>query len=112
MGFVGIAVTFLGVVLTRMGSSRDQQIQQTKDQFQRLLDEARYWREVVGDTRDEWESRWERQMNRCRKITDEASNTITDLMRYVPPRQQAEANTVLDHMVEHRANDHAEKPGP
>lgn len=65
-------------------------------------------REIRESERLAAEGRWSRQMDRCRRVTDTASNAITDLMRYIPPSQQLSANHVLDDLVEHRQNDHPE----
>lgn len=65
-------------------------------------------REIRERERLAAEGRWSRQVDRCRKITDTAASTITDLMRYVPPNQRRDANHVLDDMAEHRTGDHPE----
>ena len=109
MGFVGLAVTFLGVVLSQIGKRGDQTIQQNKDQFQRLLEEARYWEGQSKSTRNEWEARWDRQMERCRKITDEAYVKLTELMHYVPLTQRRDTAHVLDDIEQHRQDDHPEQ---
>ena len=85
------------------------------DQVSALADryrsEAEFQREQRAKDRTEWDGIWDRQINRCRSMTDAASHTITTLMRYVPPKQQYDANHVLDQLVEHRNAD-GPRPSP
>lgn len=108
MGFVGVAVTFLGVVLSQIGKRGDQQIQQNKDQFQRLIDEARYWKDNATEARNDLESFRDRQLSRCRKVTDSAATTISKLMRFVPPDKQREGAHALDEIQSHIETDHTD----
>ena len=106
MGFVGLAVTFLGVVLSQIGKRGDQAIQQNRDQFQRLIEEARYWKENANEARVELETFKDKQLARCRLVADAAAKTISRLMRYVPPDKQAEGARVLDEIQAHTETDH------
>lgn len=106
MSVVGSAVLLVGYLLAQRGKKGDQEIQETKDQFQRMVDEAKYWREQTSGSRAEFEGRWDRQIARCRRITEQASATIADLMKYVPSNQQRDASDTLGEIEQHRQDDH------
>ena len=106
MGFVGLAVTFLGVVLSQIGKRGDQAIQQNRDQFTRLIEEAKYWKDNATSAREDLESFRDRQLSRCRAALDSATATITSLIRYVPPDKQREGAHALDELEAHRETDH------
>lgn len=109
MAAVGAAVAALGYVLAQYGKRGDQQIQQNKDQFQRLMDEANYWRDQTGEARAEFEGRWDRQIARCRKVTDQAYATIAELIRFVPDPQRQKGDRVLDEIAQHQDTETPEK---
>ena len=104
---VGIAVTFLGVVLAQRGKRGDQVIQQNKDQFDRLIEEATYWKGVASDARGDLDSFKDKQLARCRKVTDAAYQTIADLIRFVPPEQHRRADRTLGEIETHNETDHS-----
>lgn len=108
MAGVGAAVAVLGYILAQYGKRGDQQIQQNKDQFQRLMDEANYWRGQTNDSRTEFEGRWDRQIARCRKVTDQAYATIAELIRFVPDPQRRQGDRALEEISEHQTNEHPE----
>lgn len=107
MGFIGLAITFLGIVLSQIGKRGDQAIQQNKDQFQRLIDEARYWKDNATEARTDLETFRDRQLNRCRAALDAAFAAITDMLRFVPPDKQREGTHALDEIEAHRDTDHS-----
>lgn len=65
-------------------------------------------RELRERERAAFEGRWQRQLNRCRKVTDAAYDKLTEIIRFVPPVQQRDAGHVLDELEEHRREDHPE----
>ena len=106
MAAVGAAVTFLGIVLSQIGKKGDQQIQTTKDQFQRLIDEAKYWKDNASDARADLEKFRERQLVRCRGVTDAAYATISKLIEAAKPPERAEGQAMMGEIEQHRAEDH------
>jgi hypothetical protein len=57
----------------------------------------------------EWEGRWARQMERCRRITDAATDTIANLQKQViNPLARRDATRTLIEIEDHRASDHPE----
>ena len=120
LGLFTVAAAFAGHYLSRRGKQDEVRQQQVAQAFEerntafeqvsaladRYKGDADRERELRQKDNDAWEARWSRQMDRCRKITDTASNTITDLMKFVPMNQQRDAGHVLDDMAEHRNEDH------
>lgn len=123
LGLIMALSAFVGHYLSRRGKRDETQQQQIAqaiqerttafDQVAALADrykgDADYQRDLRAKENEGWEKRWERQMNRCRAITDTASNTITNLMRFVPQAQQTDAVHVLDDLADHRADEHPEQ---
>jgi hypothetical protein len=120
LGLFTVAAAFAGHYLSRRGKRDEIRQQQVAQAFEerntafeqvsaladRYKGDADRERDLRQRDNDAWEARWSRQMDRCRLITDTASNTITDLMKFVPLSQQRDAGHVLDDMAEHRAEDH------
>jgi vacuolar-type H+-ATPase subunit I/STV1 len=120
LGLFTVAAAFAGHYLSRRGKRDEIRQQQVAQAFEerntafeqvsaladRYKGDADRERDLRQRDNDAWEARWSRQMDRCRLITDTASNTITDLMKFVPLSQQRDAGRVLDDMAEHRAEDH------
>lgn len=121
LGLFTVAAAFAGHYLSRRGKRDEIRQSQVAQAFEerntafeqvsaladRYKGDADRERELRQKDNDVWEARWSRQMDRCRKITDTASNTITELMKFVPSAQQRDASHVLDDMAEHRQDDHA-----
>jgi hypothetical protein len=108
MSIVGSAVLLIGYLLAQRGKRGDQEIQQTKDQFQRMVDEAKYWKTEAEGARDDLENFRDRQLSRCRKVTESAYATISDLIRFVPDEMRRRADHALDEIEQHKATDHSE----
>lgn len=85
----------LGIILSRMGKKEDVEQQAVSDQFKRMLDEVNYWQASASTTRTEWEARWDRQMDRCRKITDRMAGALQTLLG-----QLDDEHKVADHTVQ------------
>lgn len=111
IGIVSSLVLLIGYILTQRGKKGDQAQEAIKSQFDRMLTENRYLAEQLAATRKEWEARWDRQMVRCRKITDTAANTISDLLRFVPPDKQSKANRTINEIATHVDGDHSDSIG-
>lgn len=109
MAAVGAAVTFLGIVLSQIGKRGDQQIQTTKDQFQRLIDEAKYWKDNATEARDELEKFRDRQLLRCRGVTDAAYATISKLIEAANAPNRAEGQAMQGELEQHRSEEHGDK---
>lgn len=107
MSVVGSAVLLVGYLLAQRGKKGDQEIQETKDQFQRMVEEAKYWKLETGDARAELEAFRDRQLARCRRVTESAYATISDLIRYVPDEVRRQADQALEEIEQHKA-DHSE----
>lgn len=108
---IGLGATFLATILTRKGKREDQKLSERQTAYEELyqLNEAR-GAEIVRlnaailAIRDEWEARWDRQMARCRTITDTLSRAIVKLQQVHPDAPTAaDALTELDH---HNEDDH------
>lgn len=109
---IGLGATFLATILTRKGKREDQKLSERQTAYEELyqLNEAR-GAEIVRlnaailAIRDEWEARWDRQMVRCRTITEPLVRTIVKLQaaRPFPDPEAAEALTELEH---HNEDDH------
>lgn len=106
MSVVGSAVLLVGYLLAQRGKKGDQEIQQTKDQFQRMVDEAKYWKGEAGDARSELESFRDRQLRRCRAVTESAYATIAALITQVPKGQRARGERVMAELEQHQDTDH------
>lgn len=109
MSVVGSAVLLVGYLLAQRGKKGDQEIQETKDQFQRMVDEARYWKAEAGDARTELDSFRDRQLTRCRKVTESAYKTIAELIRYVPDEQRTRGREALGELTEHQESAHEQQ---
>jgi hypothetical protein len=102
----------IGVVMSRIGKKGDQELQSFTDQYERMLGENKYLTEQLKSEREgrasdrtDAEARWTRQMERCRRVTDAASDTITRLLSSRGPDPAAQA--ALDQIVAHNdAVDH------
>jgi hypothetical protein len=98
----------LGVILSRIGKKGDQEQQAVTDQFRRMLEENQYLttsltqaRADISQVRQGWEDRWQRQMDRCRTITDTLVNALAT-------NTPATTNSALQKLDDHRAHDHDE----
>lgn len=99
--------SILGVVLTNVGKKGDQEQQQVTDQFKRMLEEVGYWQDTTSRTRTEWEGRWDRQMDRCRKITDKLVIFIASIAKSsMDPRVRSEAEDLTSAVKTHNESDH------
>lgn len=99
--------SILGVILSGVGKKQDQEQQQVSDQFRRLLDEVGYWQGTASRTREEWESRWDRQMQRCRVITDRLTTALAVVSdKLEDPAEKAKAAEALEELRAHNTNDH------
>lgn len=97
----------LGIVLTNIGKRGDQEQQQVTDQFKRMLDEVGYWQDTTSRTRTEWEGRWDRQMKRCRTITDQLVAFIAAIAHNsLDPLIRAEAEDLTNAVRAHNDGDH------
>lgn len=81
---IGLGSGFLATILTRKGKREDQKLSERQTAYEELyqLNEARGAeivrlnaekatdRAALQALRDEWEARWDRQMARCRTITE------------------------------------------
>lgn len=94
----------LGVVLSRIGQKQDVEQRQVSDQFERMLNEVTYWRDSATRTREEWEARWDRQINRCRGITDRLAMTLA--LTAKDPAERASVEEVLGELRNHNSTDH------
>lgn len=56
--------------------------------------------------REDWESRWNRQMDRCRVVTDSLVQTIATLRTSAAPEDQARAEDALRNLHDHVDADH------
>lgn len=102
----------LGVILSRVGKREDVEQAQVSDQFRRMLEEVNYWQESNSRTRSEWEQRWDRQVDRCRRITDRLSSTVTNLAGQLSSGQAKEdAADALREVEDHREADHGSRYG-
>lgn len=95
----------IGTILSRIGKKGDQELQSFSDQFQRMLRENEYLAKSLADERaaraadrTEWETRFTRQTDRCRKITDAATATI---IRLLSGRTDPAADATLSQIAEH-----------
>jgi hypothetical protein len=99
----------LGVVLSGVGKKQDQEQQQVSDQFKRLLDEVSYWQRTAQTTREEAEGRWDRQIDRCRRITDKLTAALTSVASQAnDPAGRKVADEALADLEAHKYNDHGE----
>jgi hypothetical protein len=97
----------VGTVAARMGKKGDQELETVRDQFARLIAEVAYWQNTATDARTEWEGRWDRQMVRCRKVTDALVVAIVRLLRgSTTPEDREVAEKALDDLREHNSSDH------
>lgn len=95
----------LGVVLTKVGKKGDQEQAQVTDQFKRMLDEVGYWQNTAVKNREEWETRWDRQMTRCRKITDKLVMFVVTTGK-ADPSVRTEAESLARDLADHNETDH------
>lgn len=109
MAVSGIVVGVVGTISTRIGKKGDQTLQAAKEQFDRMLGEINYYRDALDETRTQWEGRWDRQMARCRKVTDQASVAIARLMNGQHTHRDHEvAEQALRDIEEHVQTDHTD----
>lgn len=111
--------TWFATWLARKGKREDTRIAQTNQTFTQLreLGEARL-AEIIRLTaalteanaalerlRTEWENRWDRQMKRCREITDGLVRGLAAL-RHPGEPTPPEVDDALRDLDDHRATDH------
>ena len=65
-------------------------------------------REELRAAREEGESRWSRQMDRCRRVTDALASTLIGMQTAASPKKKAEAQAALHKLDEHRERDREE----
>jgi hypothetical protein len=102
----GVAGGIIGTIASRMGKKGDQELESVRDQFGRLLSEVNYWKESATSTRDEWETRWDRQMVRCRKVTDALVGALARLLLGATAEDREIAEKALQDLHEHNDTDH------
>lgn len=102
----GVFGALLGTVLSRIGKKGDQELESIRDQFGRLISEVNYWKETSVTARDQWEARWDRQMTRCRKITDALVGALAPLLRAASAEDRQAAEKALEDLREHNDSDH------
>lgn len=101
--------SILGVILSGVGKKQDLEQQQVSDQFKRMLDEVNYWQNTAGATRDQWEKRWDRQMGRCRTITDRLVIALTVISAQSNnSADKAKADEALAEIRAHNTSDHGD----
>lgn len=121
LAILAILGTWFATVLARKGKREDTKIATGNQTFTQLreLGEARLAEinrlqtENAGlraeNERDRlaWEARWDRQMTRCRKVTDEAAGSIARLMQRAAPEDRTAAEATLRDVHSHLDADHA-----
>ena len=109
----GILITFVGIMLSRIGKRADEVQSSVTSQFERQMQEIEYLSARLKETREEWEGRWDRQMTRCRIITTSSAQVIVGLQDRLKP---GDPNKVLSEqqvleMQEHLERDHPQETG-
>jgi hypothetical protein len=130
-----VASIFVGQWLARRGKKDEtsqqqaaQRIAERSEAFDQLeslaaarLTELNYKDTLIAtlrgeliSTRQEWEARWSRQMERCRAITDSSTKSILNLIQNPEEKSAArDAVETLDAIEKHRKADHyPHPPGP
>ena len=66
----------------------------------------------VDRVRTSWEQRWDRQMSRCRGVTDKLVDVVAMLKTppkdHLQPGEEIQVDEVLQELQEHREDDHPE----
>ena len=113
-GVVAVGGVF-GTILARRGTRGDQELQSFSDQFGRMLEENKYLTSQLGEARSEvtrvrteWEQRWDRQIARCRTVTDQAAAAIARLMGMHTLEDERDAQQVLRDTAAHIESDHTD----
>lgn len=117
--FIGIGGAWLATLLGRRGKKEDTRIAERTQAFDEVLqladrrlaeidrliaerDAANADKEAL---RESWEKRWDRQMARCRSITDPLVQALNQLQTHAP-HARAEAGQALRDLAEHNERDH------
>jgi hypothetical protein len=118
---MSIASAWFATWLARRGKREDTKIQEANQAFSQLreLAEARL-AEITRLTasltaanseldriRDQWEKRWERQMKRCRDVTEPLVSAIAALRKLAGPAADEQAETVMRVLEAHNQDDHS-----
>lgn len=118
---LGIGGAWLATLLARRGKKEDTRIGERQQAFQEILDLAASRlseiarliteRDAAKDRGEKiaasWETRWDRQMERCRNITEPLVATIQELRKGCTAEAEAHADTVLRQLSAHNERDHA-----
>jgi hypothetical protein len=96
----------IGTITSRIGKRGDQELETVRDQFARLIAEVDYWKATATEGRGEWEGRWDRQMVRCRKVTDALVVALAQLLRGASAEDREAAERALQDLREHNDADH------
>lgn len=118
LSFVGV---WYGVKLSRRGKQEDTRIAETNQSFSQLneLSNARLIEinrlnalvaELRSDNdriRESWEDRWDRQMKRCRIITDRLTGVISSLEDVNAPKEiKDDVREARRELEDHNTDDH------
>lgn len=110
---LAILGTWFGTWLARKGKREDNRIEQNNQSFGQLLSladarlaEIQRLSAELERVRTSWEARWDRQMRRCRKVTDSLADAIRVLQRQIPGATQPTAEAALQALEEHELDDH------
>jgi hypothetical protein len=130
LGVLAVAATWFATWLARRGKKEDNRIVERGQAFDQLLELANQRRDEIvklkaeadklrgeasladgkrEELRASWESRWDRQMQRCRDITAPLVATIKHLQESPASRMFeviAEAEEVVRRTEEHNERDH------
>lgn len=77
-------------------------------EIQRLTSDLSAARAEVDRVRDAWETRWTRQMSRCRNVTDSLIRAIDALKLKSGAAAEQEAENVRRVLAQHDEDDHGE----
>jgi hypothetical protein len=119
---LGLVGTWFAVGLARKGKREDIRIADANQTFtqlnelsnQRLAEITRLAAALSAATlenerlRTAWESRWDRQMKRCRQVTDSLVQALNALRKLAGPNAKEDADEVLRVISAHNQDDHDE----
>jgi hypothetical protein len=117
---LGIGGAWLATWLSRRGKKEDNRLAERGQVFEEVLQlAANRLTEItrLGAERDaavierervrtSWEERWDRQMSRCREITDALVVTIDRLRVAAPPSERNAADEAIRQLDAHNERDH------
>lgn len=125
IALIGAAGLLLGNLLNKIGVRAQQRqaeaankLTEVDESHARIMSENTYLtnqltaaRSEVTKVRAEWEARWGRQMERCRKIIDTSAAMIQALQKQTTSlHARREAESVLGDIAEHQLDDHPTEP--